>query len=171
MVVNPDKTIATIELLLKKIDNISKKEYDDDKIVGEFGELVIEVQSLVRNSGIKNLKEQDWYSDYCEFSGWTRKGVPHHYWEESFEESELRKSTVGKRYDFDIEKLRNILYGCKKEFEMIKSLQKDKSYVTRNKKEKKGTLPKIKITLRKLIFGIIASVIAGIILFYLLPYF
>lgn len=168
MAVNPDKAMATIDSILVKIDNISIKEYDDDKTVIEFGELVMEVKSFIRNSGLKNLKEHDWYQDYCEFLGWTRKGVPVHNWDEVFEETELRKSTVGERYDFHIKQLKNILYGCKKEFEMIKALQKNKSHSKMNQKKKNSVFPKIRITLKEvligIIIGIIGSVIGGLIL-------
>ena len=168
MVVNPEKAMATIDSLLRKIENISKKEYDGNKTVNEFGELVMEVKSLVRNSGIKNLKEQDWYIDYCEFSGWTKKGVPIHNWEEAFDGAELKKNTVGERYKFDMEHLKNILHGCKKEFEMIQGLHKSRYRAKNNQKEKKNVLPIIGITLSQLIIGIIGSVVSGVILYFIL---
>jgi hypothetical protein len=122
--VNPQKAIETIETLLKNIEDISKKEYNEDTTVREFADLVFEILRFVRLSGIKGLKERHWYSDYYDFSHWCREGVRVGNCEEFFDESkEKKKKTIGKAYEYDISKLKIILNDCKKDFEMIQQVK------------------------------------------------
>lgn len=137
MTVNPDRAVETIDSLLERIDEISKKEYDEEATVKEFGELVVEVRRFVRNSGIKQLKDQDWYFEYCEFDGWTRNGVPVGNLGEFFD-----GPTVGQAYEYDINNLKTILDGCRKDFEMIKKLKGKRQQLISLREEKKNDFAK-----------------------------
>ncbi len=123
MVVNSEGALNTINSLLIKIDDISKKEYDEKSTIKEFSEIVFDVLRFVRLS-VKGLRERSWYPEYCEFIYWPPDGLPTYseFWDHS------KKITIGIAYEEHINELKNILYDCKKDFEMIQHIGKKKQF-------------------------------------------
>lgn len=133
MVVKPESAIDTIDSLLNRIGDISKKEYNENGTVKEFAEIVFDVIRFVRLS-VKGVKERTWSLDYSEFTHWSREGVTVG---RMMEDNDQKNWTVGEAYDYDISKLRYILQDCRKDFEMLQQM-KGSQYKSPHKKEKIG---------------------------------
>ncbi len=132
--VNPQKAIQTIDSLLQRIEDISKKEYDEKTTMREFAGIVIDTLRFVRLS-IKGIKERYWYPDYVEFTYWSEDGI--RIGGNLFNESKKDENTwkIGEIYEYDINKLKVILNDCRKDFEMLKEMKSNNISKPEKKKE------------------------------------